>query len=158
QSGYHAATSDHPFLDMSRGVEARVEDARLMSGYAAAGDYPPVALEMVHASEVDIEDAADLTLDELRTSDVHRLSATISGTFGIRRHQPAYHDELTGYHQVELVRKSIPSGGSRHPTEFFLEVLRSPFLQAGVWHYNAKRRQLHLVDEEVDEVVHSDAD
>ncbi|EYT64006.1 hypothetical protein H489_0109905 [Curtobacterium flaccumfaciens UCD-AKU] len=159
QSGYHLATADHPFLDMSRGVVARVEDAHIMAGYAASDDYPAVELSLVHDRVVDIEDAADLTLDELRNSDLYRFSAIVSGTFGVRRHQPAYFDPITGYHQVEIVKKSIPSGGSRHPSELFLEVLRSPKMATGTWHYNATRRQLQRISSSTaTEEVESSAD
>lgn len=130
-----------------------------MAGYAEADEYPAVDLELNHDHVLDIEDAADLTLDELKNSDLCRLSAILSGTFGIRRHQPAYFDPTTGYHQVELVRKSIPSGGSRHPSELFVEVVRSPMVEAGLWHYRAARRQLQRVSSAVTEhEFDSDAD
>ncbi|WP_416393755.1 MULTISPECIES: hypothetical protein [unclassified Curtobacterium] len=159
QSGYHLATMDHPFLDMSRGTAARVEDAQLMAGYATSDEYPAIELELEHDRVLDIADAADLTLDELKNSDLYRFAAIISGTFGVRRHQQPYSDPVTSYRQVEIVRKSIPSGGSRHPTELFFEVLRSPAMETGTWHYNPIRRQIRRVaSRTTSSALDSDAD
>lgn len=145
KAGYCIATSDHPFLDMSEGMEARLKDAQIMAGYVASDSYPSVYLELPHDETYQLEDAADLTIDELRNSARCRLSAMISGSFGVRRHQATYHDPMTGYHQVELVKKSVPSGGSRHPSELFLEIHASPVLSTGIWHFNSRRGELQRV-------------
>ena len=145
KSGYCLATTDHPFLDMSEGLEARVKDARIMAGYVESDSYPAIYLELPHDDVLSLEDGTDLNIDELRNSSICRLSAIVSGSFGVRRHQPSYYDAVTGYHQVELVRKSVPSGGSRHPSEIFLEVHSSPVLSSGVWHFNSRRNELQRV-------------
>ncbi len=140
--GYHAATRDHPFLDMSTGMAARITDAMIMGGYVEADDYPPVYLDIEHHGSIRLEDAADLGIDELRNSDLYQFSLILSGTLGVRRRQPHYYDPRTEYHQVELVQKSIPSGGGRHPTELFVEVLRSPVIPSGKYHYQPRTNTL----------------
>lgn len=149
KAGYCLATADHPFLDMSEGVSARVRDAQIMAGYIQSDAYPSVFLDLPHDEEVSLEDAADLGIDEIRNSAICKLSAIVSGSFGVRRHQAPYYDPVSGYHQVELVKKSIPSGGSRHPTELFLEVYSSPILSTGIWHFNTRRNALHRLHERI---------
>lgn len=159
QSGYHQATVDHPFLDMAQGEESKVRDARRMAGYLKQDPYPPVFLDLDHDLILQLERAEDLGIDELRNSSLCRLSAIISGSFGLRRHQAAYFDPVTGYHQVELLGKSVPSGGSRHPTELFVDVHRAPKLQKGLWHFATRTNQLVRVsDSPISEMPESTAD
>jgi SagB-type dehydrogenase family enzyme len=160
RSGYHAATRDHPFLDMSRGQDARIDDAKIMAGFVEADEYPSVYLDFDYTDRFQLEDAAHIGIDEIRNDIRCQLSAIISGTFGVRRHQAPYFDPATGYHQVELLLKSVPSGGARHPLECFVEVVRSPSLAPGHYHYSARQNCLGQValSAEPDFVTDSDAD
>jgi hypothetical protein len=147
-SGYHAATKDHPFLDMSRGMAARVEDARIMAGYVEADEYPDVYLDLPCLSMHPLERASDLGLDALRNSDLHQLAAILAGVFGQTHRQPPYYDPDTGYHQVELIYRSVPSGGARHPTECFVEVLRSPRFISGNYYFDTRSNALVRVNDQ----------
>ncbi|MFD8101176.1 hypothetical protein ACFV24_16695 [Nocardia fluminea] len=142
RSGYHLATRDHPFLDMSTGIDARITDAEIMAGYVESDEYPPVYLDFDSSETVTLDNAADLATDELRNSPLCQLSLIVSGTFGVRRRQAPYYDPDSGYHQVELLLKSIPSGGGRHPTELFVEILRAPNIIPGQFHYRARTNSL----------------
>ncbi|MFD9549751.1 hypothetical protein ACFWBG_20325 [Nocardia salmonicida] len=142
RSGYHLATRDHPFLDMSTGLDARIADAEIMAGYVESDEYPSVYLDFDSTETVVLDNAADLATDELRNSPLCQLSLIISGTFGVRRRQAPYYDPDSGYHQVELLLKSIPSGGGRHPTELFVEILRAPNIAPGQFHYRARTNSL----------------
>lgn len=163
-SGYHLATRNHPFLDMSRGMEARVADAQIMAGFVEADDYPDIVLNPESDLEINLEDAAHLGLDEVRNSMICQLSLILSGTFGARRHQAPYYDPESGYRQVELIKKSIPSGGSRHPSDCFVYVHRSPSLEKGPYYFNARRHSLFRIKNDTlgrmheDDVVKSSAD
>jgi hypothetical protein len=112
-SGYHAATRDHPFLDMSRGMDARVEDAKIMARYVEGDEYPSVYLDLPSTAMHAMERATDLDLDPLRNSDWNQLAAILGGVFGQTHRQPAYYDPETGYHQVELIFRSVPSAVER---------------------------------------------
>ncbi|MGW6624496.1 hypothetical protein ACWF99_25050 [Nocardia sp. NPDC055002] len=142
RSGYHLATRDHPFLDMSTGIDARITDAEIMAGYVESDEYPPVYLDFDSSETITLDNAADLATDELRNSPLCQLSLIVSGTFGVRRRQAPYYDPDSGYHQVELLLKSIPSGGGRHPTELFVEILRAPNIMPGQFHYRARTNSL----------------
>jgi len=163
KSGYHIATQNHPFLDMSQGRSASVADALIMSSYVKKYDYPAVELSVESLKNVAVVDAVNLSIHELRNSVFYQFSLILSGTFGARLHQPAFYDEETNYHQVELLRKSIPSGGSRHPTECFVEMYRSPMLEAGVYYFSPTKNELRLISRELpvspddDRIAKSDA-
>ncbi|AVB12435.1 MULTISPECIES: nitroreductase family protein [Pseudomonas syringae group] len=145
KSGYHIATQNHPFLDMSQGLSALEADARIMAAYVKEHDYPAVELSIESLKNVAIVDAINLDIDELRNSVFYQFSMILSGTFGVRLHQPAYYDGERDYHQVELLKKSIPSGGARHPTECFVEIHRSPMLETGVYYFAPTNSELQLV-------------
>ncbi|MBX8827382.1 hypothetical protein [Ochrobactrum sp. SFR4] len=163
KSGYHIATQNHPFLDMSQGRSASVADALIMSSYVKEYDYPAIELSVESLKNVAVVDAVNLSIHELRNSVFYQFSLILSGTFGVRLHQPAFYDEETNYHQVELLRKSIPSGGARHPTECFVEIHRSPMLDAGVYYFSPTKSELQLISRElpvssdVDRITKSDA-
>lgn len=142
RSGYHLATRDHPFLDMSTGLDARIADAEIMAGYVKTDEYPSVYLDIDASERVFLDNAADLATDELRHSPLCQLSLILSGTFGVRRRQAPYFDPDSEYHQVELLLKSIPSGGGRHPTELFVEVVRAPGIDPGQFHYQPRTNSL----------------
>lgn len=86
-------------------------------------------------------DSGCLSCEQIRRPQP-RHAIALSGTFGVRRRQPAYHDPDTGYHQGELIGKSVPSGGGRHPTECFVSVLRSPTIATGIYHFRTRTGNL----------------
>lgn len=140
---YHTETRDHPFLDMSRGQAAMVQDANIMSGYVATDDYPPVALSLPSdKASVQLLDAQDISIDEMRHHPLGKISAVLSGAAGARRQQAPYYDPDTEYTQVEVIGKSVPSGGSRHPTETFLRVHRHDGLPSGFYYFHPLRHAL----------------
>lgn len=49
--------------------------------------------------------------------------------------------KVTGNH----VRKTVPSGGARHPIEAYLIILDVPKLDSGIYHYNVKDHALTLI-------------
>lgn len=141
-SGYHAATRDHPFLDMSAGYSSRKLDNELMASYSADGLYPNVYLDVPGDYQFELEHYRDVEIALLWSDPRHMLSLMLSGTFGRRRHLAGYQDPYWNFHQLEMVFKPVPSGGARHPTEAFLSVERSTFLPVGTYHFNVKRNEL----------------
>ncbi|SDX08737.1 SagB-type dehydrogenase domain-containing protein [Pseudomonas syringae] len=164
KSGYHLATQNHPFLDMSQGLSALEADARIMAAYVKGCTYPNIELAVISLNDVAIVDAINLDIDELRNSIFYQFSLLLSATFGARLHQPSYYDGERDYYQVELLKKSIPSGGARHPTECFVEIHRSSMLEPGVYYFSPTKSALQLLDRTLPEsndaerISNSDAD
>jgi SagB-type dehydrogenase family enzyme len=139
--GYHGATRDHPFLDMSTGDDARVQDNALMRRYLVEEEYPAIYLAMEYADVIPLERAADLSERQLACDPRQELALLFHGTFGERRHRAAYHDPLYEFTQLEVIGKSIPSGGSRHPTEAFAAISHAS-IPTGLYHYDVRRNAL----------------
>ncbi|MFS8104309.1 hypothetical protein LFM09_45105 [Lentzea alba] len=157
---YHVATRDHPFLDMSRRHESVVDDNSMMQIYLHddAFKYPGVYLDLGAELAYSLEDARDLGVEHLWAQPDHHYAFLFSGTFGKRRHLAPYYDPTYNYMQVELIYKSVPSGGSKHPTEAFLVVLDSAVVEPGVYHFDVCRNGLAKLDVEIPGAIQELAD
>jgi SagB-type dehydrogenase family enzyme len=142
-AGYHAATRSYPFLDMST-TAAFVADNALMQQYAQAEPAPPIYDSHPSSWRQQLRKVEEFDSFEV-TSELDQLSIMFDGTFGERFRRDLEFDEEVGYLQVELTFKSIPSGGSRHPTEAFAHI-DSSALPRGLYHYNVEQNSLDLLD------------
>lgn len=107
---YHNSVFDYPFRDYSD-ADWRIKDSQLMAQYASQWLPPPSVLEhegkfyflpdVLPESLLENEGNLDFTLV--------RLAAILRYTFGATAKKKTPH--------VECVRRTSPSGGSRHPTE-----------------------------------------
>ncbi|WP_456477195.1 SagB family peptide dehydrogenase [Oceanithermus sp.] len=70
---------------------------------------------------------------------LHLLATIIAYAFRPTGHCPS--DFYNAYH------KTSPSGGGLHPTEAFILVRSVEDLRAGLYHYYARRHELHLIRE-----------
>jgi SagB-type dehydrogenase family enzyme len=73
-----------------------------------------------------------------RGSDADAIGFAIDFTFGER-------GEVDGGPAGHMLRKVVPSGGSRHPTEVFVVAFEADGIESGVHHYNVRRRSLDLL-------------
>ncbi len=69
---------------------------------------------------------------------LEQISAILDLTWGIKGH-------LWWPGLGQLLLKTSPSGGARHPLEVYLFALRVEGLQRGVYHYRADRHSLELI-------------
>lgn len=144
-SEYYRLTKDHPFLDMSSGAKARRNDADLMRHYLETEQapspyqvFPPDLIQQTYA----IPHVSDLGINELRNDPTYRFAYILGAAFGEMRHQHPFTDPTTQYWQQELIGKAVPSGGSRHPSELFIQVHQSPSFPRGFYHFNVKANTL----------------
>lgn len=139
-SPMHMFSRDHTFLDMSLGRESLVEDNSVMQEYITDGLYPTPTSSYSRSDNArhSLFRAEDLQLPHLWTSERYHLDFMIEGTFGARRETPDYYDPLYNYQQVRLIGKSIPSGGSRHPVEAYIDMGTEFGYAAGIYHFEVK--------------------
>lgn len=145
---YHEATRDYPFVDMSR-KDAFLADNARMKNYEEGGTAPSVyqsfsALQSVPLQKVTADFASYIggdTRDKIKD-----LSLIFDFCFGERIKLEHAFDEQE-FLQLESLRKAIPSGGGRHPTEVFLAVLDQDQmgLRPGLYHYNVQGNKLDLL-------------
>lgn len=144
-SEYYRLTKDHPFLDMSSGAKARRNDANIMRHYLeteqAPSPYQTFPSDLIHQTYA-IPHVSNLGINELRNDPTYRFAYILGAAFGEMRHQHPFTDPATEYWQQELIGKAVPSGGSRHPSELFMQVHKSPSLPHGFYHFNVKANTL----------------
>lgn len=150
---YHAAVRDYPFLRMDT-VDAFETDDLRMQGYAAASSIPSIYQELpssghVQLRKIDSARGASETFEALSSEErtgLPGLGFLFDLCFG-EREQRAFK------FQGSFLRKAIPSGGARHPTEIFFIALAGAPVLPGVYHYNVRRHSLdRLRDGDLSEV------
>jgi SagB-type dehydrogenase family enzyme len=150
---YHEGTRDYPFVDMSR-KDAFKSDNERMQDYETDWPAPDCyrsfsSIRSISLEKVDQEVAHYLNERKLiGRSIVKDLSIIFDFTFGQRFRLERQYDEQQ-FLQLETLRKSIPSGGGRHPTEAFMLVFTDRLgLDIGLYHYNVKNNSLDLLRKE----------
>lgn len=159
---YHVSTFDFPFVDYSQPGSVEF-DAHLMDHYGFAEPDPAGTKRY---SEVSLRIGADSTKQVLQRLNQSFASAwqrfcnpgdssnraTIKGnhlldilstTFGHLRNRTV----LRNGSKKQLIRKTSPSGGSRHPTEAYVAVLEVEDVPAGLYHFCVETNSLDRIND-----------
>lgn len=145
---YHEGTRDYPFVDMSR-KDAFLADNKRMKDYEDGWAAPSVYQSFPAIAQVQLEKVTDDFAEYLKTRKLpdpqKDLSLIFDFCFGERIRLEHAFDEQN-FLQLESLRKTIPSGGGRHPTEVFFAIFDTRFgLWPGLYHYNVKANSLDLI-------------
>lgn len=149
---YHEGTRNYPFVDMSH-KGAFLDDNKRMKDYEDSWQAPPVyqsfqCLDSVQLMKVD-DDFASYLQDRKSAEAVKDLSLIFDFCFGERLRLEHAYDEAN-FLQLESLRKTIPSGGGRHPTEVFIASFDGSMgLEPGLFHYNVQHNKLDLLRKDV---------
>ncbi|MDH6575444.1 SagB/ThcOx family dehydrogenase [Kitasatospora sp. MAP5-34] len=144
---YHASTRDYPFLQMDREGAFEADDAR-MEEYIARSLPPALTMDLAAGHSVPLRkigegESVDALLAGL-TSGQRRgqegLALLLDVCFGERARRPFAV-------QGDFLRKAVPSGGARHPTEAFVALFPGGPLPPGTYHYNVEHHRLDLLRE-----------
>lgn len=146
-STYQEATRDYPFLKMDEPNAFPIEEARMVD-YASV--LPPPCIYQTRPGLAHIELPPRMKSEESPTKRLESLSCDqrrgLEGLgflfdfcFGERGTEPF------GV-QGRFLRKTIPSGGARHPTEVFYVAFSDGALEPGVYHYNVEYHRLDCVN------------
>lgn len=145
---YHEGTRDYPFVDMNR-KDAFISDNQRMKEYEDGGTAPNVyqsfpAIESIQLKKV-TDESAEYLSKRTQADALTDLSIIFDFCFGERfRLEKAYDEQ--NFLQLESLRKAIPSGGGRHPTEVFLAVFDKKLgVNPGLYHYNVQNNTLDLL-------------
>ncbi|MFI8265051.1 MULTISPECIES: SagB/ThcOx family dehydrogenase [unclassified Streptomyces] len=142
---FHASTRDYPFLQMDTEGAFDADDAR-MEEYIAVSAPPPITMDMPAAGSVPLrkvgeDESADALLAAMSPQQrrgPEGLSLLMDVCFGERTRRPFAV-------QGEFLRKAVPSGGARHPTEAFVALFPGSGVEPGVYHYNVAHHRLDLL-------------
>jgi len=146
---YHEGTRDYPFVDMSH-KGAFIADNERMKNYEQDWTAPDVYQEFAATSSVPllkIDETFEHYLKSRKQSPdkLKDLSLLFDFCFGERLRLDHAFDEQN-FLQLESLRKAIPSGGGRHPTELFLAVDDEQMgVAPGLYHYNVKNNKLDML-------------
>jgi SagB-type dehydrogenase family enzyme len=147
---YHRYTSELPLLDYGTADTARI-DRELMASYLAGGappqlylDRPGEVVELPPPEPARIpttvaELYADEAVSQPRAVDAQGLSDYCFLCFG---ETGKVNFPVTG----RQLLKTVPSGGSRHPTEAYLFALNVDGVPRGTYHYSVREHALEQVN------------
>ncbi|ELY81958.1 SagB/ThcOx family dehydrogenase [Natrinema gari] len=160
---YHEYIRDYPFIDEavenSDYEDVKGMETEIMREYRAREEPPAIYKDydiderielppVEEAERVSVADAlstslfgrADSTRDAL---DARTLAAILYFAFGET-------GKLQTEHQGPKLRKPVPSGGARHPTEGYVAVFEAADLPAGIYHYSVREHALERLPIDTD--------
>jgi SagB-type dehydrogenase family enzyme len=145
-SVYQEATRDYPFVKMDEPGAFTVDEAR-MARYLNDSDVPSIYLSLpfefsIPLRKIKDEESANELL-RLMSPDQRRgldgLSLLFDVCFGERT-------KIEFNIQGSFLRKSIPSGGARHPTEIFFATFSGCCISPGIYHYSVESHSLNCIE------------
>ena len=143
---YHLATKDFPFLNYGKDSNGPVEALDRMSDYSKrepdAARIKTFHSDLVREKIVSPQNGVNLLNTQAQTlSFREKLSAILAVTFGVTGEAPCRWSE------VPLVRRTSPSGGSRHPCEGYVVFFERPSQSASSFHIQADLPALVKLEE-----------
>lgn len=146
-SVYQEATRDYPFVKMDEPGAFAVDEAR-MKRYLEQTEVPNIYQSLPAEFSIPLrkikegESANELlrSMSPAERRGLAGLSLLFDVCFGERT-------KIEFNVQGSFLRKSIPSGGARHPTEIFFAAFPGCCVRPGVYHYDVKSHCLDCVRE-----------
>lgn len=144
---YQEGTRDYPFLKMDEPDAFPTEEARMVE-YVSAAAPPSVYQTRPHDASLTLPPR--LTTDAVPSVYLAGMdSAQRRGREGLGFLLDLCHGERGAEPfgvQGSFLRKTIPSGGARHPTEVFFAAFANAPIEVGVYHYNVEHHRLDVVN------------
>lgn len=160
---YHIATFDFPFIDYSK-ENGREFDIELMKQYELeepdtnrTKNYESTLVSIKAPSAIEVLKTLDRPFvqvwDELTKPTLENennkkvitkdgLLKCMSGTFGKLRTRKVNR----GGKERDMIRKTSPSGGARHPTEAYVIAINVEDMESGVYHFNVESNSLDKIN------------
>jgi len=144
---YHFATKNYPFLKMGE-KDAFQKDTERMVRFKKSSPVPDIyqsfsSIRRVYLEKIEKDSNVNVLISDINKKEkrgIRALSLFFNLCFGERSKQEF------GV-QGNFLRKAIPSGGSRHPSEVFFFAFKNSPLQPGLYHYNVKKHSLDCLKE-----------
>lgn len=144
-SAYQEATRDYPFVKMDE-PGAFAQDKARMARYLEKAEVPSNYQTLPHEFSIHLRkikdgESANELLRAMRPEQrrgLDGLGLLFDVCFGERA-------RIDFNIQGSFLRKSIPSGGARHPTEVFFAAFGGCALVPGIYHYNVESHSLHCI-------------
>lgn len=156
---YHFFTWDAPFLDYSLEGKGHEKDRKKMIHYQELQpdtqrlkkynrDLPKISLPSF--------EEISSTIQAKKLSILDKVKELLSLTFGKRGEKPCH------WSNIPLVRRTSPSGGSRHPTEGYFLACNLEGIAKGFYHVQTDLPSLQMISSliqfEIEKLIPSDKD
>ncbi|MCT6681047.1 SagB/ThcOx family dehydrogenase [Bacillus velezensis] len=142
---YHLLTYDYPFLDYKK--DGQLKDVFLMEEYAEkevdhnrGKKCEKVRKEIKVDSPINILKNLSVSYKDGLNADT--ITKLMSSIFGVLRKK-----RITWENVSDLVKKTNPSGGSRHPSEGYLFNLSIDNLEKGIYHFSSLTSTLDFIND-----------
>ena len=148
---YHTETYKYPFLDYTNDFALNI-DNQLMNLYKKKDKKLPSVYKLYNTKKISLETKIEVPIvnvcdvfdnnfkdnKNIKSIDaIERFKIFIKYAFGeTKKAQDNFH-----------INKTIPSGGSKHPTEAYIIFPKNSFIKEGVYHYNVKYNCLDIIQE-----------
>ena len=148
----HLNSNDYPFLDYGN-PKTPLVDSAMMSLYSHVRKMPSSYRTYESDNEIKLEfpDRSEPITSDNSSDSLSTLGKLFWYSFGrIGR----VVDPIQG----ELVLRTFPSGGSRHPVEMYFINRRLASVPQGIYHYNVQFHQLSKLSIDLDGLIDSSSD
>lgn len=147
---FHLITKDYPFLQGTT-PSYREIDKQIMEKYERISKPPSIFKIYPTAKRIGLDFKNTLlskvsfnslfTNASLRKKKLNKkdISELLYFTFGYQK--------IIKFHKFDVLLKTSPSGGARHPTEAYILSLKITGIPNGLYHYNVKENSLELLRE-----------
>lgn len=132
----HATMVNYPFLDYTKN-ESHNFDRELMKRYAVLDKRPPVFKNYPLKNKVYLKSFNDFDWNILSNKRI-RPNLDVLGFFLF----VSYGKTIEICWPTHKIRKTVPSGGSKHPTEIYLLFTDDIYVPTGIYHYDVQHHAL----------------
>ncbi|MEC1901478.1 hypothetical protein C6W22_18120 [Bacillus atrophaeus] len=144
---YHLLTYDYPFLDYKK--DGQLKDVYLMEEYAEK-EVDHNRGKKYKVGKIKKEIKVDSTINILKNLsasykeglNADTIAKLMSSIFGVLRKR-----RITWENVSDLVKKTNPSGGSRHPSEGYLFNISIDNLEKGIYHFSSLTSTLDIIND-----------
>ena len=136
----HTTMVNYPFLDYAD-EESHNIDRELMKKYAGLGKRPPAFKDYPLKNKIYLKSFNDFDWDILSDKKIHP-NLDILGLFL----SISYGKTMEILWPTHKIRKTVPSGGSKHPTEIYFLFTDNIYIPAGIYHYDVRNHALDALN------------
>lgn len=138
---YHKGTRDYPFLQMNIQSSHQADEERMIQ-YSQETPVPKKYLELPYLSKKDIAVISDYEAYLDKIKDLPLSFKHLSFIFDFCFSEKGNLDFGV---QGKFLKKTIPSGGARHPLEVYYCSFDNNILPKGVYHFSVKENSFHQI-------------
>lgn len=144
---YHLSGYNYPFLEYEDPKAFAIDDF-MMKKYGLKRNLP-TPVKVYDVKKIDLIKGEDFP--KISVSDISKNNKIINNQDGIIKFGKFTYSSFVNTHpnknQNKIIRRTVPSGGCKHPTEIYIIFPKNSFYGAGVYHYDSFTHKLDVISE-----------